>query len=79
MTLHVGKGQVRVKAKLCFDGIKDVPARELWELSGSHLIHCLDNCQVITQMSEGGNGLLKWILKRCKKAVRDNGPYASAR
>jgi hypothetical protein len=54
MTLDVEKGQVRVEVKLHSDGLKDVPAgcksfvREFWTLSGSNLVHRLDNCQVIT-------------------------------
>jgi hypothetical protein len=64
MSLDVGKGQARVEAKLRSDGLKDVPAgcksfvREFWVLSGSNLLHCLENCQVITPISVGGSGLL---------------------
>jgi hypothetical protein len=55
MTLDVGKGQVRVEAKLRSDGLKNVPAgcksfiREFTVLTTARLSH---------QMSVGGSGLL---------------------
>jgi hypothetical protein len=59
MTIDVKRRQVREEVKLRSDGLKDVPVgcksfvREFWTLSGSNLIRCLDNCQVITP-NDGG-------------------------
>jgi hypothetical protein len=59
MSHDVGKRQIRVEAKLRSDGLKDVPGvcksfvREFWTLSGSNLVHRLDNCQVITPDVDG--------------------------